>query len=314
MSNFTLLVIFNIAVVVLLVFDLFIFHRKAHTITVKEALWSASFWIFLALAFAVGVYFLRGHDAAMKFLAGYVIEESLSVDNLFVFLVIFPYFKVSKQLQHRVLFWGIVGALVMRAAFIAAGVAIIHYFEWVMYLFGAFLIFTGFKLVTGKEEKEVDPQKNPIVKAFKKIMPVTNDYAGESFFTVRNGRLWATPLMVVLIVVETTDIIFAIDSIPAVLSITTDPFIVYTSNIFAILGLRSIFFALSGLMDIFHYLHYGLGIILAFVGLKMLISGFYEIPTGAALAVIGLVLLISIIVSIIKAPPSSLEGEKKIKI
>ena len=301
MNNLLWWVLFNVFVIVLLALDLTVFHRKAHKVSIREALLSASFWVGLALAFNVGVYFFRGHDAALKFLTGYVIEESLSVDNLFVFLVIFSYFRVPEDLQHRVLFWGIVGALVMRAVFILLGVALIHKFHWIMYIFGFFLLYTGFKLVFGKE-KEIEPEKNPVLKSFRKIMPVTDNYEGDKFFIRRGAQLFATPLMIVLLVVETTDIVFAVDSIPAVLSISTDPFIVYTSNVFAILGLRSIFFALSGLMQIFHYLHYGLGVILAFVGLKMILSDIYHIPIVVALGTIAGILAVSIIISILKAP------------
>ncbi len=294
-------ILFNVFILSLLVIDLKFLHKKSHVIPIKEALLGAASWISLALAFNLLVYFWKGPDAAMKFLAGYVIEQSLSVDNLFVFLVIFSFFKVPEKLQHRVLFWGIMGALIMRAIFILAGVALIHHFEWIIYVFGAFLIFTAYKLVFG-QSKEMKPENNPVLKIFRKIMPVTEDYEGDKFFIKKAGKLMATPLMIVLLAVETTDVIFAVDSIPAILSITRDPFIVYTSNVFAILGLRALFFALAGLMRLFHYLNYGLGVILAFVGVKMLIHHYYEIPIAAALAFIALVLAVSIAVSILKPP------------
>ncbi len=294
-------IFFISAVIFLLVLDLTVMHRKAHVITMRESLLGVAFWVGLAMAFNIFVYFQKGPDAAMKFLAGYVIEESLSVDNLFVFLVIFSFFKVPEKMQHRVLFWGILGALVMRAIFIVAGVHLIHKFHWIIYIFGAFLIITAYKLVFG-HEKQVKPENNPVLKAFRKIMPVTEDYEGDKFFIKKAGRLFATPLMVVLVAVETTDVIFAVDSIPAVLAVSHDPFIVYTSNVFAILGLRAMFFALSGLMHLFHYLNYGLGVILAFVGVKMLISHYYVIPIVWSLSFIALTLTVSILLSIAKPP------------
>ena len=290
-------IIFNVIVLGLLSFDLFLFHKNPHKVGIREALIGSAFWIGLALAFGAGVYFFMGHEPALNFLTGYVIEESLSVDNLFVFLVIFSYFKVPDHLQHRVLFWGILGALIMRAIFIMAGVTLIHKFHWIIFVFGAFLIFTGYKLVFGKE-KEIEPEKSLVLKIFRRFMPVTNDYHGNRFFVRHAGKLSATPLMIVLLIIESTDVLFAVDSIPAVLSISHDPFIVYTSNIFAILGLRSLYFALSGLMGLFRYLNYGLGVILAFVGVKMLLSDFYKIPVGAALSIIAGVLSLSIALSV----------------
>jgi tellurite resistance protein TerC len=303
---------FNAVVVVLLVLDLVVFHRHSHVIKVKEALLWSAFWIALALVFNVGLYFTMDADHALKFFTGYVLEKSLSVDNLFVFLLIFSYFKVPAQYQHNVLFWGILGALVMRAIFIFCGVALLHHFHWVIYVFGAFLVFTGFKLVFEKE-KEVDPSKNPVLKLFRRFMPVTAGYEGDRFFVRHAGRLHATPLFIVLLVVETTDVVFAVDSIPAILAITTDSFIVYTSNVFAILGLRALYFALAGLMGMFRYLHYGLGAILAFVGVKMLIADFYKIPIGLALGVIAGILALTILVSLRETPPEDLD-KKKIRI
>lgn len=299
-------ILFTVAVVFLLVIDLTVLHKKTHVISMKESLLGVAFWVGLAAAFNVFVYFWKGQDAAMKFLAGYVIEESLSVDNLFVFLVIFSFFKVPESYRHRVLFWGIIGALIFRAIFIVGGIGLIQQFHWIIYLFGAFLIFTAYKLVFGAQ-KEIEPDKNPLLKAFRKIMPVTEEYEGAKFFVRKHGKWFATPLMVVLLAVETTDVIFAVDSIPAVLAVSKDPFIVYTSNVFAILGLRALFFALAGLMHLFHYLNYGLGIILAFVGVKMLIEHYYVVPITWSLAFIAMTLTVSILVSIVK-PPKNKKG------
>jgi tellurite resistance protein TerC len=287
---------FNVFVGVMLVLDLAVFHRRAHTVKFKEAIGWSIFWISLAAIFAVIVYFWHGKHTAVEFVTGYLIEESLSVDNLFVFLLIFRYFKVPGHYQHKVLFWGIVGALVMRFIFIWAGVALINRFHWIIYVFGAFLVYTGLKLLKSNDS-EVKPEHNPVLKAFRKLMPVTTDYVDGKFF-VRDKGLWATPLFLVLLVIETTDVAFAADSIPAILAITRDPFIVYTSNVFAILGLRSLYFALAGMMDAFHYLHYGLAIILSFIGVKMLLSNFFHMPTAIALGVVAGVLAVSIIASL----------------
>lgn len=291
-------VLFGTVVVGLLALDLGVFHRKSHAVKIREALIWSAVWISLALAFNVFVYFTRGQTAGLEFLTGYLIEEALSVDNLFVFLLIFSYFRVPAAFQHKVLFWGIAGALVMRAAFIVAGIALIEKFHWIIYLFGAFLIITGIKMIS-EQDKEIHPEKNPVLRLFRRMMPVTEGYEGDHFFVRRAGRLFATPLFVVLLMVETTDVIFAVDSIPAILAITRDPFIVYTSNVFAILGLRSIYFALAGLMQLFHYLNYGLCFILVFVGVKMLISDFYKIPIVIALGTIVLLLGGSILASIL---------------
>lgn len=281
----------------MLVLDLTVFHRKAHKIEFKEALAWSVFWISLAAAFAVIVYFWRGKATTLEFVTGYLIEESLSVDNLFVFLLIFRYFKVPTQFQHKVLFWGIIGALVMRFIFIWAGVALINRFHWIIYIFGAFLVYTGLKLLRSTDS-DVHPEQNPVLRTFRKFMPVTRDYEGGKFFVKHRG-LYATPLFLVLIVIETTDVAFAADSIPAILAITRDPFIVYTSNVFAILGLRSLYFALAGLMDAFHYLHYGLAAILSFIGVKMLLSNFYHLHTVVALGVVAGVLTVSVAASLI---------------
>ncbi len=280
----------------MLVLDLTVFHRSAHVIKFKEAIWWSVFWISLAAVFAVIVYYWRGKPTSLEFVTGYLIEESLSVDNLFVFLLIFKYFHVPSHFQHKVLFWGIIGALVMRFVFIFAGVTLINRFNWINYIFGAFLVYTGFKLFR-QTESEVHPDQNPILRAFRKFVPVTKDYVGGKFF-VRQRGLYATPLFLVLLVIETTDVVFAADSIPAVLAITRDPFIVYTSNVFAILGLRSLYFALAGMMELFHYLHYGLAVILSFIGMKMLLSNYYHLPTSVALGVVGGVLALSVIASL----------------
>ena len=281
-----------------LVIDLGVFHRKSHVVHLKEALVWTTLWVSLALVFAILVRLWMGPVKSLEFLTGYVIEECLSVDNLFVFLVIFSYFRVSRHLEHTVLFWGILGVLIMRGIFITVGVTLIHYFHWVLYLFGILLIVTGAKLAFEKE-KEVEPEKNPVLKVFRRLMPVTQEYHGAKFFVRQDGRLYATPLLVVLLVVETTDVVFAMDSVPAVLAITHDPFIVYTSNIFAIMGLRSLFFALAGIMGLFHHLHYGLAFILAFVGVKMLIADYYKIPVVYALLVVAVTLALSVIASVL---------------
>ena len=297
LSEIVFWVIFNVFVVVMLVLDLGVFHRKSHTVKFREALLGSALWIGLALAFAVFVYFWHGRPATLEFITGYVIELSLSVDNLFVFLLIFRFFKVPAEQQHKVLFWGILGALIMRGLFILVGVGLMRRFEWIAYFFGALLIYSGIKLFTQKE-MEIHPEKNPVLRIFRRIMPVTTDYEGGKFF-VKRARLYATPLLIVLLVVETTDLIFAVDSIPAILAITLDAFIVYTSNVFAILGLRSMYFALAGMMELFHYLHYGLSLVLIFVGAKMLVAHYYHIPTVAALGIVAGVLTISVLASVL---------------
>ena len=294
-------VFFNVFVLGMLALDLLVFHRKAHAVSLREALVWSCVWVSLALLFGLGVYFVRGGEKALEFLTGYVIEWSLSVDNLFVFLVIFSYFGVSPIYQHRVLFWGILGALVLRAIFIATGTALLTNFHWMIYVFGGFLIFTGIKLLFAGEEK-IEPEKNPAVRLVRRFMNVTPDYHGQQFFIRKDGRLWATPLLLVLIVVETTDVIFAVDSIPAIFAITLDPFIVYTSNVFAILGLRALFFLLAGVMEMFRYLKVGLSFVLCFVGIKMVIVDFYKIPIGISLSVVAGILGISILVSIFVRP------------
>lgn len=288
---------FILFVITMLVLDLGIFQKKAHIIKIRESLLLTAFWISLALLFNLGVYWFKGQKAALEFLAGYLLEESLSVDNIFVFLIIFSYFRVPSQYQHKILFWGILGAIIMRFLFIVLGIALINQFHFIIYIFGALLIYTGIKMARHNEE-EIHPENNPVLKLAGRLIPVTGEYEGDKFFVKRAGKLFATPMFVVLLMVETTDVIFAVDSIPAIFGVTLDPFIVYTSNVFAILGLRSLYFALSGIMDRFHFLSYGLSVILCFVGVKMLISGFYHIPIGVALAFIAGVLIVSVIISL----------------
>lgn len=293
---------FTIFVLVMIVLDLVVFHRKAHEVSLRESLVWTAVWIGLALVFNGGVYHWFGSEKALQFLTGYVIEKALSVDNLFVFLVIFSYFSVPAALKHRVLLWGILSALILRAIFIFAGAALLERFHWVIYVFGGFLVLTAIKLLVQKDE-EIHPEKNPLLRLFRRIMPVLAEYRGTSFFVVEKGRRYATALFMVLLVVETTDIVFAVDSIPAVFAVTPDPFIVYTSNIFAVLGLRALFFALAGIMGRFHYLKLGLALVLAFVGIKMLISGFYKIPIGVALGVIAAILAGSVVASLLRPAP-----------
>jgi tellurite resistance protein TerC len=292
--------IFGIVIVAMLVLDLGVLNRRPHAVTVKEALAWSAVWIGLAMGFLVLVAVTRGPEVGMEFLACYLIEESLSVDNLFVFLVLFTYFNVPKDLQHKALFWGIVGAIVMRAAFIAAGVAVIQRFEWLIYGLGALLIVMGIRMAFAKEQ-EVHPERNPVLRLFRRFFPVTKDYRGGRFFVRETGKLVATPLFVVLLVIESTDVVFAIDSVPAALAISRDPFVVYTANVFAILGLRSLYFALAGIMPMFAYLHYGLSLILVFTGAKMILSHWVRIPIGVVLAAVGGILLVSVIASILKA-------------
>ena len=298
MMQILLWVGFILFVLVMLALDLFVFHRKTHEVKVKEALLWSGFWIALSLVFNLGVYIWGGKQQALEFLTGYLLEKSLSVDNIFVFLMIFSYFKIPHKYQHEVLFWGILGALIMRGAFIAGGIALIEQFHWIIYVFGGFLIFSGIKMVTDKD-KEIHPEKSLVLRLFNRVMPVTKGIEDGRFFVKTSGRWFATPLFVVLLVVETTDVMFAFDSIPAILAITQNPFIVYTSNVFAILGLRALYFALAGVMQYFHYLHYGLSLILVFVGLKMLLAEIYKISVGTSLLVLAFILTVSIIASML---------------
>ncbi len=289
-------ILFNLFIIAMLALDLGVLNRRAHAVGLREALaWSGA-WIALAGVFAVLVFFWHGRAEALQFVTGYVIEIALSVDNLFIFLVIFRYFKVPGEHQHKVLFWGILGALVMRGLFIAAGVGLIRRFDWITYAFGALLIYSGLKLLR-QGNQQIRPEKNPVLRLFRRFFPVTDTYEGGRFFT-RRDVLYATPLFVVLLVVETSDILIAVDSVPAVLAITLNAFIVYTSNVFAILGLRSMYFALSGMMDRFHYLHYGLSLVLILVGLKMIGSHYFNVPTEWALGIVLAVLASSIAASL----------------
>ncbi|MDR3747277.1 MAG: TerC family protein [Acidobacteriota bacterium] len=306
-SNWLFWILFNVFVLAMLAIDLGVFHREKHVVKFREAIGWTVFWIALAAGFAVLIYFF-GHTItgghahtnsrmSLEFVTGYLIELSLSVDNLFVFLLIFRYFRVPRHLQHNVLFWGIVGALIMRAIFILAGITLLNRSHWFIYVFGAILIYSGIQLLR-EEGKTIDPEANPVLRGFRKLFRVTEDYH-EDKFVVRRGRWkYATPLAVVLLLVETTDVLFATDSIPAVLAVTREPFIVYTSNVFAILGLRSLYFALAGMIEAFHFLHYGLSVILIFIGLKMLTSNYIEIPIGIALGVVAGVLVVSVALSV----------------
>jgi tellurite resistance protein TerC len=294
---------FNLFVLAMLALDLLVFHREAHEIRLKEAAAWSVLWVFVGLAFNGSLLFLMGREAALEFLTGYLIEKALSVDNIFVFALIFSYFGVPPRFQHRVLFWGILGALAMRGAMISAGAYLIQQFHWIIYVFGAFLVFTGVRMAT-QDENAIEPEANPVIRLVRRLMPVTNVYHGQQFF-VREARAHdrlryvATPLFVVLVLVETTDLIFAVDSIPAIFAVTQDPFIVYTSNVFAILGLRALYFLLAGIIHRFHYLKLGLSVVLVFVGAKMLLTDIYKVPIGLALGVVALILGASIIVSLL---------------
>jgi tellurite resistance protein TerC len=301
---------FNLFVLLMLALDLGVFHRKAHVVSIKEAtIWSVV-WISLALLFNLGLYLFWGQispeseyssrEAALAFFTGYLIEKSLSVDNIFVFVLIFTFFRVPAAYQHRVLFWGIIGALLMRGALIAVGATLLKEFHWIIYVFGAFLIFTGIRMALHRHE-EMQLEQNPLIKFVRRIMPVTDTYEGDKFFLRRAGKWMATPLFLVLLLVESTDLVFAVDSIPAIFAVTDDPFIVYTSNVFAILGLRSLYFLLAGVMHKFYYLKLGLSVVLVFVGIKMVMVDLYKIPVGLSLGVIASILAISVIASLWRA-------------
>jgi len=290
-------------VLCMLALDLGVFHKKDHEVSVKEALTWTAVWISLALLFNAGILYWFGSERALEFLSGYVIEKALSVDNIFVFIVVFSVFAVPARLQHRVLLWGILGALVLRAVFVVLGAALLSRFHWLGYVFGAFLVFTGIKLLV-QREGEIDPRHNPLFRLFRRVMPSVDQFHDGHFTIVRSGKRYATPLLLVLIAIETTDIVFALDSIPAIFAVTRDPFIVFTSNIFAILGLRALYFALSGMMDKFHYLKVGLSLVLMFVGAKMLLAGVYKIPIWASLAIIAALLAGSVIASLLRPPPN----------
>lgn len=288
---------FNAFIVSMLMVDLLVLHRHAHVVTVREAAITSTFWIALGLSFGGVIWAWQGGTTAGEYFAGYLIEKSLSVDNVFVFVLIFSYFAVPPMYQHRVLFWGILGALVMRGAFILAGAVLLEWLDWVLYLFGAFLLFTAFKMFR-QSEMALDPEENRVLRLAARFIPMTTEYDGQKLFTRRTGTLLATPLFAVLLIVETTDLVFAVDSIPAIFAVTRDPFIVYTSNAFAILGLRALYFLLAGVAHRFFYLKTGLAIILAFVGTKMLIADFYHVPVWLSLAVIATVLTVSIVASL----------------
>jgi tellurite resistance protein TerC len=290
--------LFSLFVIGMLALDLGVFHRKSHAVSVKEALTWTAVWIAFAMLFNLFVYHYFDKEKALEFFTAYVVEKSLSIDNIFVIIMIFSYFRVPDAYQHKVLFWGIFGALVMRVIFIFAGIELIHKFHWLIYVFGGFLIFTGARMLFG-EDKPLYPEKNPMVKFVRRMFPVTESFEGDKFFVKRNHRTWATPLFIVVMLIEGTDLIFAVDSIPAIISISDDTFIVYTSNVFAILGLRSLYFALAGIEKYFTYLKYGLATILVFVGVKMVIVDFYKIPIELSLIVIAFLLAISMIASVI---------------
>lgn len=300
---------FNALVLIMLALDLGVFHRKAHAVSIKEAtIWSIV-WISLALTFNACIYFFMGKDPALEFLSGYLIEKALSVDNIFVFVLIFSYFKVPSEYQHRVLFWGVLGALAMRAVLILVGASLISTFHWILYLFGAFLIITGIKMATQKHEA-MDPGNNFMVKLIRRIMPVSDKYDGQKFMTIQNGKRFATPLLLVLVLVEASDLLFAVDSIPAIFAVTHEPFLVYTSNVFAILGLRSLYFLLAGVVDKFRFLKLGLAAVLSFVGIKMLIVDIYKVPTPLSLLVIFTIIMVSVVASLM-IPEKKPEGKEK---
>lgn len=301
---------FNVFVLLMLALDLGVFNRKAHAVSVKEALTWSAVWISLALIFNGLIYYWFGEAKAVEFLTGYLIEKSLSIDNIFVFVLVFGYFQIPAIYQHKILFWGILGALVMRVIFIFAGVALIEKFHWSVYIFGLFLIYTGYKMFTEKGAA-IDPENNPVIKFFRRIMPVTHQLHGDKFFVNLDGKRYATPLFLVLVLIETTDLIFAVDSIPAILAITQDQFIVYTSNVFAILGLRSLYFALAHVVDRFVYLSYGLAIILVFVGIKMVMVDIYKIPTFISLLVIAVILIFSVVLSFVKTRKDNKIGSQE---
>jgi tellurite resistance protein TerC len=300
-DRLVLWIVFNIFVLGMLTIDLGVFHRKAHAVKAREATTWCLVWVALALLFNTGIYLWLGPEKALEFFTGYLIEYSLSVDNLFVFILIFSYFAVPTSYQYRVLFWGILGALIMRGAFIGTGALLLQHFHWFIYIFGAFLVFTGIKMLL-EEETTVRPADNPVIKVLRRLMPISSEYKGQNFFVKEQRRWAATPLFVVLLVIESTDLIFAVDSVPAIFAVSTDPFIVYTSNVFAILGLRSLYFLLAGVIDVFVYLRYGLGAVLGFVGIKMLLVDLYKIPIGISLAVVAGILACSIVASVLFPP------------
>ncbi|GAB3589712.1 TerC family protein [Hymenobacter daeguensis] len=290
---------FTVFVIGLLLLDLLVFNRKAHEIKLREALGWSAFWVALSLGFNALVYRTMGHEAGLQWLTGYLVEKALSVDNLFVFLLIFSYFKVPGQYQHRILFWGVLGALLLRAVFILIGGALLARFHFLLYLLGAFLVYTGIRMGFSGDAPEIDPENNPVVRFLSRHLPITRQLEGGRFFIRKDGLRFATPLFVVLVMVETTDVVFAADSIPAILAITRDTFVVFTSNVFALLGLRAMYFALASMMRLFHYLHYGLSLILVFIGAKILFEHIYPIPMPVALGVVGGLLALSVLASLL---------------
>jgi tellurite resistance protein TerC len=301
-------VAFNAAVLAMLALDLGVFHRKAHAVSLREAAGWSAVWVTLALCFNAGIWYFAGPQPALEFLTGYLVEKSLAVDNIFVIALIFSYFAVPAVYQHRILFWGILGALVMRGAFIAAGAYVLHQWHWVIYVFGGILLVTGVKMALRKDEA-IDPEHNPVVRLARRWLPLTSRYDGQKFWTVENGRRVATPLFLVLLLVEFTDLVFAIDSIPAIFAITSDPFLVYTSNVMAILGLRSMYFLLAGVVHKFVYLKFGLSLVLVFVGAKMMLIDVFKVPTAVSLAVIATVIGGSIALSLLR-PPRPAEAQR----
>ena len=301
---------FTAIVFIMLALDLGVFNREPHEVSVKEALGWSAVWVAVSLLFNLGVWYWNGPEVALQFLTGYLIEKALSVDNIFVFVLLFSYFKVKAIYQHKVLFWGIIGAFIMRAVLIATGSALIRHFDWIFYVFGAFLVITGIKMAFSKEE-HVDPEKNIMVRLARRFIPVTPEYREGKFFVIEHGKRYATPLFIVILAVEATDLVFALDSIPAIFAITPDPFIVYTSNVFAILGLRALYFALAGVITMFHYLKFGLSMILVFVGVKMILAHHFKIPIGIALGVVAAILVLSVIASLLwpvkETPPTHME-------
>jgi tellurite resistance protein TerC len=300
LDTVTFFILFNVFILLMLAIDLGVFNRKAHAITLREAVLWSIVWTVLALVFNAGVFIVAGHRTGLEFLTGYLIERALSFDNIFVFVLIFSYFGVPTRYHHRALFWGVVGALVTRSIFIAAGAALIARFAWVLTIFGVILIVSGWKML-GNKNVEVHPDRNLFIRAARRLFPVTGGYDSARFFERRDGRLYLTPLFLVLLTIETTDIVFAVDSIPAVFGVTQDPFIVYSSNVFAILGLRATYFLLAGVMDTFHYLSHGLSLVLIFIGTKMLLDHFIPISIGLSLGVVTLILTVAVAASLVRA-------------
>lgn len=290
--------VFVAVVVVALFLDLFVFHRNPHKISLKEALLLSAFWIVLGLLFGGYVYYTRGYERGVEYMTGYLLEKSLSLDNIFVFILIFSYFRVPEEYRHKVLFWGVFGAIIFRAVFIFAGLELIKHFHWMVYIFGLILIVSAIKLLT-TEEKEFHPEQTIAYRIARRLFPIKPDYREGKFFIREDGKLYATPMFLALFFVESSDIMFAIDSVPAILAISKDPFVVYTSNVFAILGLRSLYFATAGILPLFHYLHYGLSFILGFIGVKMLLSDFYKIPVEVSLLLIGSAIFVSVVASVL---------------